>query len=231
MKKWILCVIAAAMCVVLACPVFATNDAFVPSISYKDGPDVDKAVLDGGSVADCLVITSIRQATEKTTDIYQEERDLLLDVYKKLSDGTMTLPLEEDYVIRELVDLSFKASACRGEKHGHKEKLAEPGITLTVNFDLKVNQDAVIEVMTYSKDGSSNGSWKKIESVTNNGDGTLTCVFEDNCPVAFCVIEEGKIPPKTVDRYGEHMDLWIALMVASAIGIVGVSYSWRKFQR
>ncbi|MBQ2785770.1 MAG: hypothetical protein IJF02_04650 [Oscillospiraceae bacterium] len=52
----------------------------------------------------------------------------MLDVYKKLSDGTMTLPLEEDYVIRELADLSFKASACRGEKRGRKEKLAEPGL-------------------------------------------------------------------------------------------------------
>lgn len=66
--------VAVVVCMVLACPVFATNDTFVPSISYKDGPDVDKAVLDGGSVADCLVITSVRQATEKTTDIYQEER-------------------------------------------------------------------------------------------------------------------------------------------------------------
>ena len=143
----------------------------------------------------------------------------------------MTLPLEENYVIRELLDVSFKASACREEKHGHKEKLAEPGVTLTVDFDLGVNQDAVIEVLTYSADGASNRSWKKIVSVTNNGDGTLTCVFEDKCPVAFCVIEEGEIPPKTVDRYGEHMDLWIALMAASTVGIVGLSYSWRKFQR
>lgn len=231
MKKWISCVIAVAMCMVLACPVFAANDTFVPSVSYKDGPDIDKATLDGKSVDSCLVITSIRQATEKTTDIYQEERDLLLDVYKKLSDGTMTLPLEENYVIRELLDVSFKASACREEKHGHKEKLAEPGVTLTVDFDLGVNQDAVIEVLTYSADGSSNRSWKKIVSVTNNGDGTLTCVFEDKCPVAFCVIDEGKIPPKTGDSIGNQLWLWVTLMGTSAAAIAVLTWSRFKYHR
>ena len=70
MKKWVLCVIAMALCATLVCPAFAANDTFVPSISYKDGPDVDQAVLEGKPVDDCLVVTSVRQAVEKSTDIF-----------------------------------------------------------------------------------------------------------------------------------------------------------------
>ena len=231
MKKWVLCVIAMALCATLVCPAFAANDTFVPSISYKDGPDVEKAILDGKTVGDCLTITSIRQATEGNTDIYQNERDLLLDVYAKLSNGSMKLPLEETYVVRELLDVSFKASACRDQGHGHKEKLAEPGTTLSVDFDLGVNQDAKIEVLTYMTDDSGNAGWIKIEGVTNNGDGTLTCVFEDICPVAFCVLDEGKIPPKTGDSIGNQLWLWVTLMGVSAVAIVALTWSRFKYRR
>ena len=33
------------------------------------------------------------------------------------------------------------------------------------------------------------GEWIEAVSVTNNGDGTVTVVFEDICPVAFAVKE------------------------------------------
>ena len=64
----------------------------------------------------------------------------------------------------------------------------------------------------------------------NNGDGTLTCVFEDICPVVFCVEEDYHIgpPPKTGDEFGRKLPLWIALMVVSLIAIVVLVVLYRK---
>ena len=33
----------------------------------------------------------------------------------------------------------------------------------------------------------TDGKWESIESIKNNADGTLTCVFEDFCPVLVAV--------------------------------------------
>ena len=107
MKKLICLLSALTLLVSLSVSAFAAT-SFVPSITYKDGPGLTTGTLDGEDVTDCLVITSIKQATDKTTDITQAERDHLLDVYAKLKAGTMKLPLDENYVIRELVDVSFR---------------------------------------------------------------------------------------------------------------------------
>ncbi len=216
MRK-ILCVILALMaCAVLASPVLAAEGTFVPSISYKDGPDLEKAEQDGEDVSDCIVITSIPEAKEKTTDIYQEDRDLLLKVYQELSEGTMKLPMDEDYVIRDLVDVSFRKSECVEPDHGHKEDLAKNGTTITITCDLGIKKGVEIAVLSYI-----DGEWVPATSVVNNGDGTITCVFEDICPVAFC-LEEGYDykPPKTGDEFGRQLPLWIALMAVSLAAIV-----------
>lgn len=194
MRKVICLVVAVLLCVGMAVSVFASDNKFVPSISYKPGPDMKEIgsygeeALPGAegeeTLANCVVVTSIEEAEKKTTDITQEERDLLLDVYKKLDSSEMTLPLDYDYVIRDLVDLSFKYEACRmQESHNHKDQaLKEEGVTLTVLFDLGVAKDQQVDVLTYI-----DGEWAPIEEVVNNGDGTLTCTFEDICPVAFAV--------------------------------------------
>ena len=223
MKKLICMFTIMVLCCSCVFPAFAANGLFVPSIDYKPNPDIDDPILGEEDVTGCLVITSILQAQEKSTDIYQSERDLLLDVYGKLSDGSMTLPIEKEYVIRELLDVSFKVETCRENKHGHAEKLAEEGITLSVDFDLGVNQDAQIVVMTYI-----NGVWEPIESVAVNKDGTVTCVFEDICPVAFCVVEEGTIATDTGDRQGQQILWWIALLVLSMTAFVVLTYLHRR---
>jgi hypothetical protein len=165
---------------------------FVPSITYKDGLTITKVesnmVIDGKDwsegIKECVEVTSIAQAKEKSTDLSQDDRDFLLEIYEDLANGDMLLPLPGDYVIRELVDISFKYENCTcDEEHGHKaECLADDGVTLTITFDLGVAPDAKVTVMTYI-----DNSWKDIKSVVNNGDGTVTCVFEDICPVAICV--------------------------------------------
>lgn len=225
MRKIICLLTALLLCASLVCPAFAAENTFVPSIGYKDGPEIEETEMDGEDVGGCLVVTSIREAKEKTTDIYQEDRDLLLEVYEKLDDGSMKLPLENDkYVIRELVDVSWRKTACVEADHKHKEWLAEEGNTITIEFDLGVARSTEVIVMTYI-----DGEWTEIISVENNGDGTVTCVFEDICPVAFCVEADAEDKlPQTGDAMGQNLILWIVLMAASLAAIVVLVVYRRK---
>lgn len=224
MKRMICFVTVMMICMSLVIPAFAAEDSFVPSIGYKDGPDIiDVEDFD----IEHLVITSLKEAEEKTTDIYQEDRDLLQSVYEDLMDGDMELPREDEdayYVIRDLVDVSF-TTECRESDDGHQEKLAEEGVTITITFDLGVAADEDVVVMTYI-----DGKWEPIVSVENNGDGTVTCVFEDICPVVFCVRERTG-GSETGDPAGQNLILWIVLMAASTCAIAVLVYNRRKHSR
>jgi hypothetical protein len=235
MRKVICLAAILALCVSLMCPAFAAEDTFVPSIGYKDGPGIIE--VEEGYDIKHLVVTSIKGAKEKTTDIYQEDRDLLLSVYQQLADGSMKLPLEgtgsmartggltkKYYVIRELVDVSF-TTACRESDDGHKQKLAEDGVTISLKFHLGVDASTEVLVLTYI-----DGQWDFIESVTNNGDGTLTCVFEDICPVAF-VVRGQTGGSQTGDPAGQRLILWVCLMVASAGALTVMFVKRRKNTR
>lgn len=218
MKKLICLLVLLAMCVSMALPVLAVENNFVPSIENKDGPPHKDGDLDGDDVTDCIVVSTVEQAKNKETDITQEDRDLLVEVYEKLKDGSMTLPLDFDYVIRDLVDVSFKYEDCRQkEDHGNKpEKLKQDGVTLTITFDMGVKPDEKVTVLVYI-----DGQWVPVESVTNNGDGTLTVVFEDICPVVF-VVEDTKADPTppTGDTAGKWLILAVSLMIVSAAAII-----------
>ena len=85
MRKICALALALLLLAALAVPCFAAENEFAPSVGYKDGPEIDKAETDKEEVTPCLVITSILQAKEKKTDISQPDRDLLLEVYEKLS--------------------------------------------------------------------------------------------------------------------------------------------------
>ena len=218
MKKFVSLMIALLLFVGLVCPAMASENVFVPSISYKDGPEIVEAEMDDKDVEGCLVVTTITDARNKVTDIGQEDRDLLLEVYEKLDNGSMKLPLEEDYVIRELVDVSWKKTACVEADHGHKEWLEEAGNTVTVTFDMGVNKDTDVVVMVYV-----DCQWVEAESVKNNGNGTVTVEFEDICPVAFCVKRADQVePPKTGDAAVKNLPVFIALMAVSAVALVAL---------
>ena len=216
MKK-VICLIS-ALVLLVGLGTSALAASFVPSISYKDGPRMITAIFGGEDVSDCLVITTIKQANEKSTDITQGERDHLLDVYKQLDNGSMTLPLDEDYTIRELLDVTYKYESCRQkpETHGDKLKeLNETDKTLTVTFDLGVSAGTEVVVMTYK-----NSKWENIKSVVNNGDGTVTCVFESLCPVVFAVKEsQNNNVPQTGDTSGKYMPLWVGTLVLSGAAL------------
>ena len=228
MRRIACLLLALMMCVMVAMPAMAADDTFVPSISYKDGPDVEDATMGDEDVTGCIVVTSLKEAKEKTTDIGQDDRDLLWDVYNKLSDGTMELNVDsKKYVVRELVDVSFKEKACVQVPHGHEEELKKDGTTVEITFDVSLPKKANLKVFVYL-----DGKWVEVQKVTNNGNGTVTCVFEDICPVAFAVEAEAiKETPKTGDEVGTNMILWIVLMVVSFAAIVALVVNRRKFIR
>lgn len=226
MKKVISFMTVLLLCVSLACPVFAA-DTFVPSISYKDHPEImwPAMLTDGDGLIEeinegCLVITPVSEA-ETSNEIPDEAREELLEVYGKLSDGSMTLPFEGDtpMVIRDLFDLSLICT------DGHKEQLGEEGVYLEVTLDIGVAAGVNVVVMAYV-----DGAWAPIHGVVNNGDGTVTCTFEEICPVAVCVPESTNTPPaQTGDNSGIAM--WTVLLLVSAAALVVLLISRRKVAR
>ncbi len=242
MKRIICIVVAIVTCLAMACPAFAAEGEFVPSISYKGDPDIvpvedpdgEEAIGvvkdEDGEIIDyiygpCLVITPVSEA-ETSTLIPQESKEILLDVYEALSTGMMDLPYEKynedlnpnEMVIRDLFDASWLCD-------DHPVMVAPEGVTVTVTFDLGVDANETVYCMTYM-----NGVWDPIVSVTNNGDGTVTCVFEDFCPIAFAV--RSNVPPiKTGDEVGRTMYIWIAVMVVSAAAVVVMLAAGRRKNR
>lgn len=197
MKKVLTVAIVLVLCLMIAVPVAAANGTAVNSPEtfeiFFTGTSMESSNLVEFGLTEemvenldsCIVITTIEQAEKKTTDITQEERDLLLETYAGLEDGSVKLPVE-GCTVRELVDISFKHNACRAvEAHGHKdEALKQEDATLTMRVNIGVGADEKVCVMTFV-----DGQWAEIEEAVNNGDGTVTCVFEDLCPVAFAVKE------------------------------------------
>lgn len=219
MKKVISFVTALLICVSLASSVLA-EDTFVPSVSAKGAPEVvtvkDNNGKDvAGVIKDAtgkttgyveagkLTVTSAAEANA-STEISTEAKAALLDVYEKLSKGTMELPYgdgvdADKMVIKDLFDVTCDVET-------------EDNIELT--FDINVASSAKVVVMTYK-----NNTWNEIVSVKNNGDGTITCVFEHFCPVAIAIpADANKAPSETGDN--SDLVLWTVLLAASAAAVV-----------
>lgn len=207
MKRVFACIAMLAVLVSLCVPAFAAEADFTPSVPNKPAPEIvpgkDDAGNDvvgvirdkDGNVVDyieegCLVITPVADV-DKSTDIPKEAAELLKKVHDELNKGTMKMPYDKfgdelknkKMVIRDL----FDASLICGE---HPPVLAVDGNTLEVTFDLGINKGVEVYVMTYV-----NGEWVPIVDSVNNGDGTITCTFEEICPIAFSVVEGALTPP------------------------------------
>ena len=216
MRKILSIVMVLALAMAMAAPAMAAKDSFVPSIGYKDGPEIV-----GGDLVDCLENTSISEAEKGETSISQEDRELLLDIYQQLVDGTMKLPIENDrYVIRDLIDVSFTPDC--DEAHDHDGWLKEEENSISLTFDLGVGPDEKVIIMVYV-----DGQWQEVECV-NNGDGTVTGIFKVICPVIFCV-ENTTPPAQTGDASGRMLGLWAALMAASAAAMAVLVVRRRAF--
>ena len=218
-------ILALVMCVALACPVFAAQEDFVPSITYKGEPELVPVKDPNGEDAvgtvykvqaedqplsyiydGCLVITSVANvdASEEIPDTAAEQ---LKEVYNALTSGEMKLPYDkvegyagQDMTILELLDVSWLCGADASD-HDHPTEVEPEGVVFDVTFRMGVSQFAKVVVMTYN-----NGQWNPIENVVNNGDGTVTCTFEHLCPVVFCVSQNyTDVPSQT----GDASNIWI----------------------
>lgn len=214
-----------AICLSLICPAFAAEDDFVPSISYKDGPEVNDAEMNEEKTDGCIVITSLKGAEEKTTDISQEKRDHLLDVYDKLVAGEMTSPSPENYIVRELVDISWAQLDCIEQDHPHEDELKQEGVVVKVSFDLGVKAEDELLVFALH-----NGQWDPVEVLEVDANGDATCLFEHFCPVAFCV-KDGRNTDPTDDIAAGGLMLWAVLLAVSAAAVVVMSFNRRRFVR
>ena len=218
MKKIITILLALILSLTAAFGASATE--FVPSISYKDGPEIIEATLKGEEVSTCLIVTTIKQASEKSTDITEEERAKLLEVYSKLESGEMKLPLKNKYTVLELLDLSFMYEGCReNPDHKGKETAMQGGAALSVNFDLNVNANDNLKVLVCVND-----EWKPVESVKINEDSTVTVSFTEICPVAF-VIEEAADTPVQDNNIGTI----IAIVTAAVAAVTSIVLFILKF--
>ena len=95
------------------------------------------------------------------------------------------------------------------------------GGQLELTFDLGVSSGETVVCMVYV-----NGEWIPVELV-NNGDGTVTCLFSQICPVVFCV-RENAIPPQTGDTTTDSMIIWAVIMGSAIVALAVVLVIYRK---
>ena len=233
MKKQISLLMVMALLCAFAMPIAA--EEFVPSISYKDHPEVvgvpeivdgeDRETLD----AECIEITPVSDALNTQEENRDPAEALLVEVYEKLTNGDMKLPVpgadaeeEKYYVVRDLLDVSMICEGVHTDPD-HVAELEKPDVFIEIVFDLGVKEDKEVTVLVYV-----DGEWQPIKGVTNKGDGTVVCVFEELCPVAFCVEDEAKAPPSpTGDKLGKDLLLWVILMIVSS----GAAITMIAYQR
>lgn len=225
MKRMFAIITVVMMCVSLMVPAMAAQE-FMPSVTNKPAPEVLVARIvdeDGNIIkevgGECLIITPVSEANT-STEIPAASREVLLDVYGKLLDGSMTIPYEKHnkgldsskMVIRDLFDATFVCTEC-------PEMLEPEGVVLEIVFDLNVAPGVEVYTMTYKND-----QWDPIVSTVNNGDGTVTATFEKLCPVEFSINTDTTPPSGTGDV--NPFSVWgvIAIVSLAAIVILTVVY-------
>ena len=225
MKRMFAIITVVMMCVSLMVPAMAAQE-FMPSVTNKPAPEVLVARIvdeDGNIIkevgGECLIITPVSEANT-STEIPAASREVLLDVYGKLLDGSMTIPYEKHndnldpskMVIRDLFDATFVCTEC-------PEMLEPEGVVLEIVFDLNVAPGVNVYAMTYKND-----QWDPIVSCVNNGDGTVTATFEKLCPVEFSINTDTTPPSGTGDV--NPFSVWglIAIVSLAAIVVLTVVY-------
>lgn len=256
MKKVICLILSVMFSLSLAVPAFAA--VFTASVENKQAPEVVEITDEEGNVAvatlignlpegmqlvsgDFLVVTAVADA-ESSYQIPEVSQQALLEVYTGLQDGSILVPFEQldeanapNLVIRDLFDVSWVD--VDGNDIG--KLLDAEDVFLEMTFDMKVAADAKVYVMVYKND-----AWQQIQQVTNNGDGTITCVFEHLCPVAVIVEAEETVETEEIVEAANvvadsgmetssngNMTLWIVIMAAALLTFVALLVSRKRKQK
>lgn len=234
MKKFVCLLTVLVLCLSMAAPVFATENGFVPSITYKPNPEIvlveneDGEECIGiirdqeGNVLDyvdhgCLMSTPIAHVWDEEVAVPEEVEKLLIKVYDGLNDGSMELPYEKheddlDALNMVILDLFDARWICEE----HREMIEKEGVTFEITFDVGIAPDVPIYAMTYDEEANE---WSPIEKVVNNGDGTVTCTFEHLCVVAFSVPVDAVSAP-TEDVQSVSVLPWIIALILAVVGFV-----------
>lgn len=242
MRKIICLLTALILCLSIAAPVFAAENGFVPSITYKPNPEIvpvegeDGEEYIGvvcnadGEIVDyvghgCLLITPIAYVWDEEIEVPQEVEELLLFVYDELNNGDMEIPYDKheagldaaNMVIRDLFDARWVCEE-------HRELVEKEGYTFEITFDLGVVADAQIFVMTYDE---ATEEWSPIIKTVNNGDGTVTCTFEHLCAIEFSMPVVAA-PAVTEEPVSANVQPWYIILAVAVIGVVGVVVAKNK---
>ena len=258
MKKLISLVLALVICMSAACTAFAT--AYTASVEQKSAPAVMEIQNEQGQTAiarlignvpeeimslvsdEFLVVTAVADA-ETSAHIPDASEEALMEVYKGLQEGTIQVPFAEldqekadKLVVRDLFDVSWTDV----EGNDFSKHLENEDISLEMTFAMDVEADAVVYVMVYKND-----TWNQIEQVTNNGDGTVTCVFNHLCPVAVIVeadeaMEVVNLPAQNTESAasaqpaeasGQNVTLWIVILAAAVVALAAVFAGKKRKQK
>lgn len=223
MKKIISLILALVIVLSLGVSAFA-DDVFVSSVNndFKliSGEIIDEngnVIAADGELEECLVFTHITM-TDHAHFSLKDEMRLLIKVYNQLVAGTMKLPYAkygynpDTAVIVDLYDGSFLCDE-------HPVAVAPKGIRVRAVLEANVPEGEEICVMTYK-----NGQWGEIVSAVNNNDGTITCVFEDFCPIAISIVDNSGNGVKTEEanpNTGAPVFGGVAVLAAAAAVVLG----------
>lgn len=242
MRKLICMLIALVMCLSIAAPAYAAESDFVPSITYKPNPEIVPVENEegqefigvirdeNGDIIDyvghgCLLITPVAHVWDEEIEVPADVERLLTFVYEELSSNNMEIPYEKheadldpaNMVIRDLFDARW---ACEE----HREMVEQEGVTFEITFDLGVVADAQIFVMTYDEEADE---WSPIVKTVNNGDGTVTCIFEHLCAIEFSMpIAAATVPVEDVPSM--NVWPWILLLLVAAVAVVCIVVAKNK---
>ena len=237
MKKVLCSLLALVVLAAMALPVLAAGDDFVPSITYKDAPEIvvteDElgneiaAVVrdEAGEIVDYvytteLVSSSVAKAEESET-LTSDEKALLKDVYNKITSGEMKLPYEkvesvkeQTMVIRDLIYLTVRdVSPLSAADILEVTPLANEKTRWEISFNMGVEADTEVVAMTYN-----NNEWTPAHKVVNNGDGTVTCTLDSLGVLALSVPAEVDAPPAPAPA--PDYTIWIIVGAAAAVVLV-----------
>ncbi|MBQ2325546.1 MAG: hypothetical protein II377_04780 [Clostridia bacterium] len=227
MKKLICFSVMLVLCLTMVCPAFAEESEFVPSIGYKDHPDIvgDVELIDPENKVidvvpeECLIIVPIADVLNKNDEeLTDDEKKIFEELYNKLSDGSVNVPYPDGNPNKVIRDLFYAKLICEDRR----VELEKDDVHIGITLDTGVDEDETVTVMVF--DGEE---WIPAEKVKNNGDGTVTVVL-DILGVVSVSVPNGGDTPVTGDNSSSATLLWVILMVASAAALVVVIVSRRK---